>query len=295
MDQKSMQVFLSVISTLNFSRTAVDMHMSVSAVSRCIARLEEELGQTLFDRDRRGMRPSSAARRLRPYAERVTTEWKALRHSFQDAASVSGELRIFCSVTASHRLLSPLMRAHRRVCPAVDVRLQTGDPADGLDRVRRGDADVAMIIRPASLPEAITFRAVATSQLELCLPLHGDEDLAALAQHSDAGLLPRLRGVPWVLPERGVTRELTDRWLRAMLDGEPEVYARVAGNEAIAAMVSLGLGVGIAPRIVVEAGAFTDALALRALPGLPELEIGLCARTGRMSDPVIAGFMDCVS
>ncbi|MEM9315016.1 MAG: HTH-type transcriptional activator IlvY [Pseudomonadota bacterium] len=295
MDQKSLQVFLVVARTLSFSRTAVEMHMSVSAVSRSIARLEGELGQRLFDRDRRGMRATTAARRLRPYAERVTAEWRALRHSLQESGSLAGELRIYCSVTASYQLLSPLLRSYREAFPAVDVRLQTGDPADGLERVRQGDADVAMIVRPAALPDSVLFRAVVRTSLEICLPQQAAGGLEELASLGDSELIERLSAEAWILPERGETRLLTDAWLGDTFAAEPIVYARVAGHEAIAAMASLGLGVGIVPRLVVEAGALSSSLALRQLPGLPGLEIGLCARSGRIDDPVVAGFMERVA
>ena len=60
MDVRTLEVFLSTADTLNFSRTAEQLHMSVSAVSRNIQKLEEELGQVLFHRDRRHMELSPA-------------------------------------------------------------------------------------------------------------------------------------------------------------------------------------------------------------------------------------------
>ena len=47
MDTRALSVFLSVSDTLNFSRSSELLHMSVSAVSRTIQRLEDELGQRL--------------------------------------------------------------------------------------------------------------------------------------------------------------------------------------------------------------------------------------------------------
>ncbi len=59
MDTRSLQVFLSVADTLNFSRSAELLHLSVSAVSRTVRRLEEELGQALLERDNRSVRLTS--------------------------------------------------------------------------------------------------------------------------------------------------------------------------------------------------------------------------------------------
>jgi len=294
MDNRSLQVFLRVAANLSFSRTAEELHMSVSAVSRAIARLEDALGQPLFERDRRTMRPTSAARRLQPYAERVTAEWRALQQGLHDDSTLSGELGIYCSVTASHRLLSPLLQAYRAACPGVDVRLQTGDAADGIERVRRGDADVAMVLRPFTLSAALSFQPVASTAPVLCAPPVSSTTGTDYMQQSERDFLPALAHEPWILPDRGVTRDVTEAWLRDTLPSLPPVYARVAGHEAIVAMVALGLGVGIVPRLVVEAGAFREELALRRLPGLPMLEIGLCARSGRLADPLVARFLACI-
>lgn len=292
MDIRSLQVFLSVCGTLNFTQSADELHMSVSAVSRAVQRLEDELGATLFDRDRRGMRLTSAAMPLRQYAEHTIGEWQALRLSVSEGSAVRGELRIFCSVTASYRLLSPLLQAYRSAYPAVDVRLQTGDQADGLEKVREGHADVAMIAQPRTVPDTITFSPVTRTPLMLCLPESTGHRLSSLDQNGGPEFWQALADSPWILPERGVTRDITDAWLREHLKGQGQIYARVSGHEAIVAMVSLGLGVGIVPRLVAHASALVDQVRLQAPGGLPDLVIGLCARVGRLTDPVVASLLD---
>ena len=53
MDIRALEVFLHAADSLNFSRTAEQLHLSVSAVSRTVQRLEADLGQPLLARDRR--------------------------------------------------------------------------------------------------------------------------------------------------------------------------------------------------------------------------------------------------
>lgn len=288
MDLKSLQVFLSVYGSLSFTETAAALHMSVSAVSRTVQRLEEELGTSLFDRDRRGMRATSAALGLQSVAEGIVADWRGFQRSLGSSAAVAGELRVFCSVTATHQLLSPLLAAYRDACPRVDVRLQTGDQADGIQRLREGATDVAVVARPKDLPDLMSFRPLDESPMRLCLPTLDCVISRELGDKQGRALLSALHSVPWVLPERGVSKQLIEAWLAAKQVETPPVYAHVAGHEAIAAMISLGLGVGILPEVVVEASGVSSALRLEALPDIPPVQIGLCTRRTRLADPVIA-------
>ncbi|MFK7831579.1 MAG: HTH-type transcriptional activator IlvY [Congregibacter sp.] len=288
MDIKSLQVFISVCATLSFTETAAALHMSISAVSRTVQRLEEELGAQLFDRDRRGIRLSNAARRLQGVAEGMVADWRGLQHALSSGTAIQGDLRVYCSVTATHRLLSPLLAAYREACPRVDVRLQTGDQADGVQRLREGATDVAVIAKPHNLPASLSFLPLTESPMRLCLPTLDCAVSRALQGKRGAALWTALDTAPWILPERGASKQLIERWWSAQRPVEPTVYARVAGHEAIAAMVSLGLGVGIVPELVVTASGVADALRLQAVKGLPVLQIGLCTRSARLSDPVIS-------
>jgi LysR family positive regulator for ilvC len=70
------------------------------------------------------------------------------------------------------------------------------------------------------------------------------------------------------------------------------VYARVAGHEAIAAMISLGLGVGVLPELVVAASGVANAVQGYPVTALPPMVVGLCARRSRLADPVISSLWD---
>lgn len=289
MDSKSLDVFSAVSRSLSFTQAGADLHMSVSAVSRTISRLENELGVPLFDRDRRGMRPTAAALELAKSAQRIESEWRDLRRTLGSGSALTGELRIFCSVTATHRLLSPILSAYREACPGVEVLLITGDQADGLARVHRGEADVAVIGRPSQLPDAIAFLPVTRSPLRVCLPLADCPLRNSLAGAVSASAREQvLASSPWILPERGVTKDMIERWLLNRFGELPPVYARVAGHEAILAMVSLGLGIGAVPQLVIEASGLEGRLELEEdSDGLPPLAVGLAAREGRVQDPVV--------
>ena len=80
MDTRTLSVFLSVSETLNYSRSSEALHMSLSAVSRTIQRLEDDLGQRLLERDKRNMCLTAAGREFRGYAQAAIDDWQRLRY-----------------------------------------------------------------------------------------------------------------------------------------------------------------------------------------------------------------------
>ena len=94
--------------------------------------------------------------------------------------------------------------------------------------------------------------------------------------------------VPFVVPERGITRDMIDAWFASVGVSRPQLYAQVAGHEAIVAMVALGLGVGFAPEVVVRTSGFEQGVELLPVDQpLPNLRIGLCAQQRRLGSPLV--------
>ena len=285
MDRKSLSVFISVANTLNFSRVAELNHMSVSAVSRTIARLEEEVGTPLLQRDRRSMYLTPAGREFEQFAKESVVRWDEMRRLLSSPDYLRGELSLFCSVTASLNVMGPVIEVFQSRYEHVDLMLHTGDQADGITRVLNRSDDLAVSGYPERMPQSLAFIELMESPLVLCIPRRE----CGVRQQV---LQPEVdwSRVPFILPERGVSRELLDAWF-ANLGVQPDVYAQVAGHEAIVAMVSLGLGVGVVPKLVHDGVGMSDRVELIAGPSeLPVLPVGLCALKQRLKDPLLASF-----
>ena len=102
MDLRDLKLFLHLAESHHFGRTAKAMHVSPSTLSRQIQRLEEILGQPLFLRDNRTVQLTDAGEQLKDFAQQTLLQYQQLKHSLgQHGPSLSGELRLFCSVTAA--------------------------------------------------------------------------------------------------------------------------------------------------------------------------------------------------
>ena len=292
MDTRSLAVFISVADTLSFSRSSEQLHMSVSAVSRTIQRLEEELGQALLVRDNRSVRLTGAGREFREYARRSVAEWQQMRRQLGTDKELSGEVSLYCSVTATYSVLAPILEAFRTTHPAVEIMMHTGDQADGISRVLAGQDDIAVSGRPSQLPQRLEFLPLLESPLCLWMPAAdcAVRQLALSAQVDSPEF--GWSSLPFIVPERGITKDILDAWLRDS-GIRPRVYAQVAGHEAIVAMVGLGLGVGIAPELVVRAsGLGASVQPMTIAESLPPLAIGLASLRRRLQNPLVKSLWD---
>ena len=60
MDLTALRIFLAVAEERSFSRAAAKVHRTQPAVSQAVKRLEDDLGEQLFDRDRKSTRLNSS-------------------------------------------------------------------------------------------------------------------------------------------------------------------------------------------------------------------------------------------
>ncbi len=121
MDLRDLKTFLHLAESRHFGRSARAMHVSPSTLSRQIQRLEEDLGQPLFVRDNRTVTLTEAGEELRTFAQQTLLQYQQLRHVIdQQGPSLSGELHIFCSVTAAYSHL-PIPNASAPNAPWVAV------------------------------------------------------------------------------------------------------------------------------------------------------------------------------
>jgi len=288
MDDRSLQHFLVLAESLHFGRAAEACHVSASALSRGIRRLEEEAGAALFERNNRSVSLTHAGQLFLDYARDALSAWETVRNSLMEAAGeLHGEISMFCSVTASYSFLFDLLTRFRREHPRVEIKLHTGDPEEAIARVLAGDEDIAIGARPVSLTKGLAFRRVAVTPLVFIAARTGD---SAVGDSGEQAAGKRWPGGPMILPERGIARSRVDEWCRDR-GLSPDIYAQVAGNEAIVSMVSLGFGVGVVPRIVLDNSPLADTVrVVEARPELAPYEVGLFALEKRLSSPLISAF-----
>lgn len=281
MDVRTLRHVILLSETLHFGRASERANISTSALSRNIRQLENELNTTLFDRDNRTVELTAAGEKFLRYARDAVQQWEQICFELTDPdEQLVGELSLYCSVTASHSILFDLLNRFRPAHPGVEIRLQTGDPEHAIAQVLALEEDVAIAARPDRLPSGVIFRPIAVTPLVFIAARD------AVATSWDE--------TPMILATGGIARKRVDAWFRE-LGITPKIHAQVAGNEAIVAMVSLGLGVGVVPQIVLENSPLAERVRiLDVTPALDDYDLGLFTLKRHLNNPLVQAFWSLV-
>jgi LysR family positive regulator for ilvC len=285
-DVRLLKQFINLAQSLHFGRASEASHMSPSALSRSIQRLEDELGVTLFERSNRSVSLTHAGGLFLSYARDTLGEWDTIRNTMmEETGELHGEVSMYCSVTASYSFLFEILTRFRQDHPRIEIKLHTGDPEDAIARVLSGQEDIAIGARPEKLPAGLAFKLIAVSPLIFIAAKDPSQQTRKTVLQADAN---ELAANPMILPERGLARIRVDEWFRT-LGAQATIYAQVAGNEAIVSMVSLGFGVGVVPQIVLDNSPLADTVqVLDVRPGLAAYEVGLFTLEKKLGSPIIS-------
>ena len=224
------------------------LHVSPSAVSQQIAKLEREVGEPLLAKRGRGVALTDAASVLTRHAERALSVLRQAEAELDARRRVvSGTLSIAAFATAVRglgpRALGRLAAAH----PKLEVDLHELEPLPAIPRLVRGDFDLLIAQDWANAPLAIP------EELERAPLLDDVADIALPKAHRSARRrkvsLAELAGECWISSEPG---SMCRDWLINTLRGfgkEPQVRHTALEFATQVAMVGAGLGCAVLPRL----------------------------------------------
>ncbi|MDO8213757.1 LysR family transcriptional regulator [Conexibacter sp. CPCC 206217] len=242
MELRQLRYFSAVARQGNFTRAADELHMTQSALSQQIKRLEEELGVELLVRAPSGVSPTPAGVDLLARADAILAE-AARAHADMDAHAglLRGVVRVATDAAAALALPAALASFHR-AHPGIRIGLRQGAAGEVAGLVRNGAADLAV----ASLPLAVVpdgVRAVALAQEPLhAIAAPGDP----LARGGEVAVW-ELRERPFILAEPGsALRELVVAACDAAGFGPVPLF-ELSDPAAVRQLVHEGLGVSLVP------------------------------------------------
>ena len=247
---KEIDVFVKVVELGSFVKAARELHLTQSALTQRLKKLEEALGARLIDRTTRTVAPTAIGQNFLPAARRLLAQFEQSVADIQDVIDIrGGRVTIASLISVATNILPAVLSDFGARHPTVRVRVLDESELDIAEHVRRGDAEFAIDMEMEEPDDDLVYTTVMRDRFVLaCRP---DHPLAAGGP------------VAWeALTEMPVvtlgSRSGTSRLLYAQL---PKARNNLAWRYEVQhlstkmAFVEAGLGVGIIPEMSMLPGA----------------------------------------
>lgn len=253
-DFNRLRLFFHVHRAGSASAAAAELHVTQSAVSQALAKLEQELGAQLFVRRHRKLVPTAAGMRLfgvvAPFVEALGGGLAEIHRAQHE---LSGVLRLGAPVEFGAHRLPATLAAFRAANPGVSFELVLGPPSRLLSRLDDGRLDLAFVdvfeASPAAHRGGLEVVEVLEEQLVLVAArayearvLAGSRALARVGAASFVEYQPAAPAIR--------------SWFRHHFGRLPprlELALVVESVQAVIAAVRHGMGMGVVPSHTVAA------------------------------------------
>ncbi|CAM3879592.1 HTH-type transcriptional regulator PcaQ [Pseudomonas reidholzensis] len=139
---RHLRVFLAIASAGSLAMAAQLLHITLSAVSKSLKELEQELGVQLLVRGRKGVRLTDAGEHFLKHARQTLASFNQAIDQAQVAPQAPELLRIGALPTAAGFLLAPVIAQMREHHPQVRVQVLSGVYDYLVGKLRTHDLDL---------------------------------------------------------------------------------------------------------------------------------------------------------
>ncbi len=250
MELNQLRAFLEAARHEHMTRAAEAMHVTQPAMSRMIARLEEELGVRLFDREGRAIRLNEHGRAVLEHTERIFGELDAMRRHLDDlGSSVSGLVRVASSFpNREPDWLYDAIRGFLFAHPQVSFRIRQMSPQEIARALEERRVDLALTV-PSVQSAQIVWTHLFSEKMGVLLPRSNPLcDRSALH-------VADLRGERFLCNNSNSDVYDLTRSFCAQAGFEPDIYYEGDSPQLIGEAISRGLGVSFIAQSHVPAGA----------------------------------------
>jgi DNA-binding transcriptional LysR family regulator len=249
-----LQDFLALVRTGNFSKAAMERHVTQSAFSRRIQALEDWVGAPLFDRSGHPVELTGAGQQLLPIAVGSVEPLLDFRASIRSNAAESAPVVSFLMPTPCSAGIFPalLARLNREIGPIVG-RGSVKRIDEVAERYAAGEADLALSYRHPSLPRPTGFDALEVIEI-------GDEPMIPVCAPQRRGLpgylLPVIPGSPLMYLPYGrssfIGRAVDDEVAARVAEVRPQKMFEDPLIFVLKELALQGMGVAWLPRSTIE-------------------------------------------
>ncbi|MEH6551137.1 MAG: LysR family transcriptional regulator [Pseudomonadales bacterium] len=247
MDVESLKAFVAVAEARSFSKAADALFLTQPAISKRIAKLENDLDTLLFDRIGRQIQMTEAGRALLTHAHRIFTDITQAERAVRAVSTeVSGQLRIATSHHIGLHHLPPILKAFADRYPGVRLQIEFTDSEKAHDEVLHGNLEVAVITMALQEDPHIVASLMRRDPLSFMVsnnhPLAADKEIELSELSAHSCILPGLDTYTGQIVNQLFTEQ------KLSLD------ASMATNylETVKMLTSVGMGWTVLPKTMLD-------------------------------------------
>ena len=246
---RRLELLLDVVE-LGSITAAADKHVySPSGVSQQLRRLEAEVGQPLLQRQARGMVPTDAGHVLTAHARRILRQMAAAEADLAEIAGLNrGSLTMGTFPTLGGSFLPLVISKFKAQYPAIDLHVRSSRFNDLIEMLENGQVGMSLLWDyewNRLSPENFALTTVFEDATALIV---GKDHRFARRKHVD---MADLAAEEWIVrEEEHPVVEVLHRSAQAA-GFSPRISFHANDYQEAQAMVSVGLGVALAPRTAV--------------------------------------------
>lgn len=283
MESKKLEALLMAVDLGSFTKAAEVLGYTQSGLTHMMNSLEKEVGFTLLERGRSGVRLTEEGERIAPAVREFLQANARLDSVIEQVASSRTEIiRVSAYASIAMHWLPGIIQRFREECPDVDVDIRMADHVDvPYELLAQGKMD-AILVSPQDEGQ-YEWVHLADDPMFAVLPRDFD------TQGMTAFPLAAFEARDFIMPSQGFDKDIMRIFNR--IGVKPHILPTWADDPTVISMVSHGLGVSMMTELTVRGR--TDGVKLLPVEPASSRELGLAVRSLDAASDGLRHFIDC--
>ena len=283
MESKKLEALLMAVDLGSFTKAAEVLGYTQSGLTHMMNSLEKEVGFTLLERGRNGVRLTEEGERIAPAVREFLQANARLDSVIEQVASSRTEIiRVSAYASIAMHWLPGIIQRFREECPDVDVDIRMADHVDiPYELLAQGKMD-AILVSPQDEGQ-YEWVHLADDPMFGVLPKDFD------TQGMTAFPLAAFEARDFIMPSQGFDKDIMRIFNR--IGVKPHILPTWVDDPTVISMVSHGLGVSMMTELTVRGR--TDGVKLLPVEPASSRELGLAVRSLDAASDGLRHFIDC--
>ncbi len=242
MEWQQFHYFKTLARIQHVTRSAEELCITQSALSRSISRFEDEIGVPLFERQGRSIRLNEYGKIFLQRVDRILKEFDEGKQEINDLiAPDQGQISIGFLSTVSTNVVPGLIACFRAQYPKITFKLGQGSSLTLLEKLQLGEHDLCLVAPPTNIKLPVQWKELWSEELFVTVPKnHKFANYKSIT-------LEEIANEELILLKKEYSLRTTIEKLFENREIPPKIIFEGDELDTVIALVSTGLGISILP------------------------------------------------